>query len=182
MFFLYSVSVFIYTALIKIASLFNSKARRWSQGRKHWHDNLKQAVKNDHPWIWFHASSLGEFEQGRPVMEAFRQKYPQYKILLTFFSPSGYEIRKNYDGADYVCYLPADTPGNVRKFLVTVNPVMVFFIKYEFWFNYIHQLHLKNIPLYYFSVKFRPGQHFFKWYGGWFREKLKEIYWIFVQD
>ncbi|HOH84500.1 MAG TPA: glycosyltransferase N-terminal domain-containing protein, partial [Bacteroidales bacterium] len=124
MFFLYSVSVFVYTALIKIASLFNSKARRWTQGRKHWHDNLKQAVKNDHPWIWFHASSLGEFEQGRPVMEAFRQKYPQYKILLTFFSPSGYEIRKNYDGADYVCYLPADTPGNVRKFLVTVNPVM----------------------------------------------------------
>jgi len=182
MFFLYSVSVFVYTALIKIASLFNSKARRWTQGRKHWHDNLKQAVKNDHPWIWFHASSLGEFEQGRPVMEAFRQKYPQYKILLTFFSPSGYEIRKNYDGADYVCYLPADTPGNVRKFLVTVNPVMVFFIKYEFWFNYIHQLHLKNIPLYYFSVKFRPGQHFFKWYGGWFREKLKEIDWIFVQD
>lgn len=182
MFFLYTVSVSVYTAFIKIASLFNLKARQWSQGRKHWHDSLKQAVTKDYRWVWVHASSLGEFEQGRPVMEAFRQKYPQYKILLTFFSPSGYEIRKNYNGADLVCYLPADTPGNARKFIETVEPAMVFFIKYEFWFNYIQQINKKNIPLYFFSVKFRPGQHFFKWYGGWFRTMLKKINWIFVQD
>ncbi|HPI31484.1 MAG TPA: glycosyltransferase N-terminal domain-containing protein [Bacteroidales bacterium] len=182
MFFLYTVSVSVYTAFIKIASLFNLKARQWSQGRKHWHDSLKQAVTKDYRWVWVHASSLGEFEQGRPVMEAFRQKYPQYKILLTFFSPSGYEIRKNYNGADHVCYLPADTPGNARKFVETVEPAMVFFIKYEFWFNYIQQINKKNIPLYFFSVKFRPGQHFFKWYGGWFRTMLKKISWLFVQD
>ncbi|HOV11099.1 MAG TPA: glycosyltransferase N-terminal domain-containing protein [Bacteroidales bacterium] len=182
MFFFYSLSVFFYTGLIKIASLFNRKARQWTQGRKQWHGSLKKAITKDNPWVWFHASSLGEFEQGRPVMEAFRQKYPQYKIVLTFFSPSGYEVRKNYDGADHVCYLPADTPGNVRKFIETVNPAMVFFIKYEFWFNYIRIINKKNIPLFFFSVKFRPGQHFFMWYGGWFRTMLKKINWIFVQD
>jgi len=182
MFFLYNISIFLYSGAVKIASLFNDKARKWVDGRKNWQVLLQQAINKEARYVWFHASSLGEFEQGRPVIEEFRSKYPQYKILLTFFSPSGYEVRKNYTGADYVCYLPADTRRNARKFIDTVDPAMVFFIKYEFWFNYIEAIHKKNIPLFFFSVKFRPGQHFFKWYGGWFRSMLRKINWIFVQD
>lgn len=182
MFFLYNLSICIYTGFIKIASLFNDKARKWVDGRENWQKLLQQAIKKEARYVWFHASSLGEFEQGRPVIEEFRLKYPQYKILLTFFSPSGYEVRKNYAEADYVCYLPADSRRNARKFIDTIDPAMVFFIKYEFWFNYIQAIHKKNIPLFFFSVKFRSGQHFFKWYGGWFRNMLKMINWIFVQD
>ncbi len=182
MFFLYNFSIYLYTACIKIASLFNRKAKKWVSGRKNWQKQLKNSIQNENKYVWFHASSLGEFEQGRPVIEEFRFKYPQYKILLTFFSPSGFEVRKNYVGADHVCYLPADINRNARNFIDTVNPALVFFIKYEFWFNYIQVLHQKNIPIFFFSVKFRPGQHFFKWYGGWFRKMLKKINWIFVQD
>ena len=180
--FFYNLSIYSYSGFIRLGSLFNEKARKWIKGRKNWQKLLEQSIQKDKPYVWFHASSLGEFEQGRPVIETFREKYPQYRILLTFFSPSGYEVRKNYAGADLIFYLPADTPANAKKFIGIVDPALVFIIKYEFWFNYIHQLYLKKIPLYYFSVKFRPGQHFFKWYGGWFRKKLKEIDWIFVQD
>jgi 3-deoxy-D-manno-octulosonic-acid transferase len=180
--FFYYLSIFFYSGFIKLASLFNEKARKWVTGRKNWQKILAQSIQKDAQNVWFHASSLGEFEQGRPVIEAFREKYPQYKIVLTFFSPSGYEVRKNYSGVDHIFYLPADTPFNAKKFIEIINPALVFIIKYEFWFNYIHQLYLKKIPVYFFSVKFRPGQHFFKWYGGWFRKKLKEIDWIFVQD
>lgn len=182
MFLLYNLSIHLYTGFIKTASLVNQKAKKWVSGRKDWQKHLKNAIQQEHKYIWFHASSLGEFEQGRPVIEEFRSNYPQYKIVLTFFSPSGFEVRKNYTGADYVCYLPADTSHNARKFIEIVNPAMAFFIKYEFWFNYIQVLHKKNIPIFFFSVKFRPGQHFFKWYGGWFRKMLKKISWIFVQD
>jgi len=182
MFFLYNISIFCYSGLIRIAALFNEKARKWVHGRKNWQTILSENIQKDKQYVWFHASSLGEFEQGRPVIEAFRAKYPDYKIVLTFFSPSGYEVRKNYTGADIILYLPSDTPGNAKRFIEAVNPALVFFIKYEFWFNYIHLLHKKNIPLYFFSVKFRPGQHYFKWYGGWFRSRLKEINWLFLQD
>ncbi len=182
MFFFYNLAVYVYSGLITIASPFSEKARKWVKGRKNWKGTLSAALTKERRYVWFHASSLGEFEQGRPVIEAFRKKYPEYGIVLTFFSPSGYEVRKNYPGADHICYLPADTYANAKKFIDLVNPAMVFFIKYEFWFNYIHRLYKKNIPLYFFSVKFRPGQHFFKWYGGWFRKMLKEIQWIFVQD
>jgi 3-deoxy-D-manno-octulosonic-acid transferase len=132
--------------------------------------------------IWFHCASLGEFEQGRPVIEAFREGHPDWKILLTFFSPSGYEIRKNYEGADYIFYLPLDTPGNARKFIRLVRPSIVVFVKYEFWFHFLDILYKEKIPVYIISAIFRPQQHFFKWYGGWTRKQLKKVTGFFVQD
>jgi len=179
---LYNLFVYVYSGLIRLASLFDSKAGKWIQGRKDLLHRINAEIDKTQKHVWFHTASLGEFEQGRPVIEKFRQQFPQYKIVLTFFSPSGYEIRKNYEGADHIFYLPADTPKNVRKFLNTVDPVMVFFVKYEFWFNYIRTIRKRNIPLYFFSVKFRPDQYFFSWYGGWFRSNLKKINRIFVQD
>lgn len=131
---------------------------------------------------WFHCASLGEFEQGRPVIERFRQEHPEWKILLTFFSPSGYEVRKNYTGADGVMYLPMDRPRNVNRFLDTFQPSIAVFVKYEFWFRYIDQLHKRNIPIYLISGIFRPQQHFFRWYGGWFRQQLNKFTHFWVQD
>lgn len=179
---LYNIAVFLYTSAIYIASLFNDKANLWVKGRKKIFENLRSAIKPGEKIFWFHASSLGEFEQGRPVMEEIKRTQPEVKILLSFFSPSGYEIRKNYEGADYIFYLPADTKKNSQKFLDIVKPEMVFFIKYEFWFNYIDCISRKNIPLFFFSVIFRKDQHFFRWYGSWFRKQLKKLNWIFVQD
>jgi 3-deoxy-D-manno-octulosonic-acid transferase len=132
--------------------------------------------------VWFHCASLGEFEQGRPVMEAFRKEHPDWKILLTFFSPSGYEIRKNYDGADFIFYLPLDTPWNARKFIKLVRPSMAIFVKYEFWFRYLDVLYRNKIPVYVISAIFRPDHHFFKWYGGWERKQLRKVTRYFVQD
>ena len=143
---------------------------------------LRQQLEKDARYIWFHAASLGEFEQGRPLIEKIRAKYPDYRILLTFFSPSGYEVRKNYRGADIVCYLPFDKPRNVRKFLDLVNPCMAFFIKYEFWKNYLDELHKRRIPVYSVSSIFRRGQIFFKWYGGTYRNVLRNFDHIFVQN
>jgi 3-deoxy-D-manno-octulosonic-acid transferase len=131
---------------------------------------------------WFHCASLGEFEQVRPVIEAFRKAQPDWKIVLTFFSPSGYEIRKNYEEADYICYLPLDTPGNARKFIRLVKPSLVVFVKYEFWFRYLDELYREKIPVNVISAIFRPQQHFFKWYGGWARKQLKKVTGFFVQD
>ncbi len=182
MFCLYNIFVQVYTGLIRLASIYNSKARQWTLGRKDIFSKLSANIDKTQKHIWFHSASLGEFEQGRPVIEALRQKYPEYKIVLTFFSPSGYEIRKNYEGADHIYFLPADTRRNARQFLTLVNPSMVFFVKYEFWFNYIDAIYNRNIPLYFFSVKFRPKQYFFAWYGGWFRKNLQKINRIFVQD
>jgi 3-deoxy-D-manno-octulosonic-acid transferase len=179
---LYNIAIYLYSFAIKIAALFNKKANLWVRGRKNLFKDIKTKIKSGEQLIWFHASSLGEFEQGRPVMEEIKKKFPEKKILLTFFSPSGYEIRKNYEGADYIFYLPADTKRNASEFIRLVKPEMVFFIKYEFWFNYIDSLFKNNIPMYFFSVIFRKEQHFFKWYGGWFRKKLRKINWFFVQN
>ena len=152
---------------MRLVARFNPKARLWVDGRRDWATTLRQKLAgNVSPVAWFHAASLGEFEQGRPVIEAFRTQYPDYKILLTFFSPSGYEVRKNYDGADYVLYLPVDTPANARQFVDLVKPRIAFFIKYEFWYNYLRVLKKDNVPIVSFSAIFRPGQLFFKPSGG----------------
>jgi 3-deoxy-D-manno-octulosonic-acid transferase len=181
--FLYSLGIRLYGFAVLIASLFNDKAKKWREGRRDIFIELEKAFEgNQSPVIWFHCASLGEFEQGRPVIESFKQKFPNYKILLTFFSPSGYEVRKNYTGADYVFYLPLDTYSNASKFIDIVNPKVAVFVKYEFWYNYINELKRKNIPLYLISAKFRADQYFFKWYGGWFRKQLSVYRKIFLQD
>lgn len=143
---------------------------------------LKEKVNPDAKYIWFHAASLGEFEQGRPLMERIREIHPEYKILLTFFSPSGYEVRKDYKGADIVCYLPIDTIRNARRFLRAVRPVMAFFIKYEFWYNYYHILHHRGVPIYSVSSIFRTDQIFFRWYGRQYSRVLKCVTTFFVQN
>lgn len=143
---------------------------------------LRKKIDRHAKYIWFHAASLGEFEQGRPMIETLRKRYPQFKILLTFFSPSGYEVRKNYEGADVICYLPFDTPFKVRKFLNLANPHIAVFIKYEFWLNYLTELKKRGIKTYIISAVFRPGQLFFKWYGKWYRKALSCYERLFVQD
>lgn len=180
--FLYNTFIHIYHLSILIASLVNKKAKLWVQGRKNIFDNLHSDFDHQKNVVWFHAASLGEFEQGRPVLEAFKKKYPEFKILLTFFSPSGYEIRKDYKEADFVYNLPLDSKKNVNRFLSIIKPQYVFFIKYEFWFNYLNKLHKLQIPVFIVSANFRQSQHFFKWYGGWFRNNLKKINWFFVQN
>jgi 3-deoxy-D-manno-octulosonic-acid transferase len=180
--FFYNLSIWIYLLLIHFAALFNKKPKQWIRGRKNIFEKIGKKVKKEDKIVWFHCASLGEFEQGRPVIEKFRKQFNEYKILLTFFSPSGYEVRKNYEGADYVFYLPIDTPANAKRFLNLINPSAVFFVKYEFWFNYIKEIKNNKIPLFFISVNFRKNQHFFKWYGGWFRKQLKGITHIFVQN
>jgi len=182
MHFLYNTIIGIYTALIRIASLFDSKAGAWIKGRRGWEDKLSAGTEGMTRIIWFHCASLGEFEQGRPVMELIRERNPEFRIVLTFFSPSGYEIRKSWKGADYVCYLPADTPGNARKFVSLLKPEMAFFIKYEFWYNYINELYKREIPVYLVSGIFRQDQLFFRWYGGLFRKMQGMYSHFFVQD
>jgi 3-deoxy-D-manno-octulosonic-acid transferase len=179
---LYSLSILTFNGLIFTASLFNEKARQWVNGRKGWRKILIEKIGVEEKIIWIHCASLGEFEQGRPIIELIKEKAPEYKILLTFFSPSGYELRKSWTGADFICYLPADTPQNALRFIEISRPSMVLFVKYEFWNNYISELYRKNIPLYLISGIFRPEQHFFKWYGGFFRNILKRFTHIFVQD
>jgi 3-deoxy-D-manno-octulosonic-acid transferase len=152
------------------------------KGQKRWVEKIEDKIKPDDRTIWMHCASLGEFEQGRPVIEAIKKKEPGLKIILTFFSPSGYEIRKNYPGADCIIYLPADTERNAERFVRLVNPGFVIFVKYEFWNNYISVLYRNNIPLYLISAIFRPEQHFFKWYGPFFRNMLRKFERIFVQD
>ena len=160
---LYDLAIAIYDILVHLAAPFSRKPQKMMKG--HWvvYELLRQQLEKDVRYIWFHAASLGEFEQGRPLIEKIRAKYPDYGILLTFFSPSGYEVRKNYRGADVVCYLPFDKPRNVKKFLDIVNPCMAFFIKYEFWKNYLDELHKRRIPVYSISSIFRRGRVFFKW-------------------
>jgi 3-deoxy-D-manno-octulosonic-acid transferase len=143
---------------------------------------LREHIDRNARYIWFHASSLGEFEQGRPMMEKIKARYPEYKILLTFFSPSGYEVRKNYPGADVICYLPFDTPYKVHKFISLANPCMAIFIKYEFWANYLFELKRRNIPAYSISAVFRPNQIFFRWYGRPYLDALRCFNHLFVQD
>jgi len=181
---LYNLSIFIYSILIKLAAPFNLKAGQISKGRQRVFFELPNKIKHDRPIIWVHCASLGEFEQGRPLIEAIKKQYPEYQIFLTFFSPSGYEIRKNYELADYIYYLPADTKSNAQKLIELVNPEFVFFVKYEFWFHYIQELKKRNIPLYLVSGIFRENQQFFKntpW-GKWYRKLLFGFSHFFVQD
>jgi 3-deoxy-D-manno-octulosonic-acid transferase len=178
----YTVGIKAYSLLIKISSLFSIKARDWVAGRKNLLETIEKSVAAGEQRIWFHCASLGEFEQGRPVIEAFRAADSNTKIVLTFFSPSGYNIRKNYPGADYVFYLPADTPRNAERFVSAIDPVAAVFVKYEFWANYLLALHKKGIPSLLISGIFRPGQHFFRWYGGFFRGVLRLFSHFYLQD
>ena len=179
---MYNIIMYIIQLGVAIGSIFNDKLRKMWQGERDAVQTLRKKVEPDADYIWFHAASLGEFEQGRPLMEQIKKSYPQYKILLTFFSPSGYEVRKNYEGADIITYLPIDTVGNARQFLRTVRPVMAFFIKYEFWYNYLHILQYRGIPAYSVSSIFRPDQVFFKWYGRGYGRVLKCFTRFFVQN
>lgn len=204
---LYTLSIHIAIALAHFVARFHLKTRKWVEGQSNWQSNIKYQISNiktstaqaaqvqrptsnfksqtskvQHQNIWFHAASLGEFEQGRPVIEAVRKTYPNAKIVLTFFSPSGYEIQKDYDQVDAVCYLPADTPANVQQFLDEIQPDMALFIKYEFWFNYLHELKKRKIPTLLFSAIFRPNQLFFKWYEGGYRKMLFCFDHILVQN
>ena len=165
-----------------IYSRFNEKVRKMWRGEREAFKILREKVDPNAKYVWFHAASLGEFEQGRPLMEQLRKDHPEYKILLTFFSPSGYEVRKNYEGADIITYLPLDTITNARRFLRTVRPVMAFFIKYEFWYNYLHILKHRGVPVYSVSSIFRPEQVFFKWYGRQYGRVLNCFTHFFVQN
>ena len=167
---------------VRIAARFDSKVRKMWRGEQAAFGVLQQRVDPSARYVWFHAASLGEFEQGRPLMEAIRRKFPDYKILLTFFSPSGYEVRKDYKGADIVCYLPLDTIRNSRRFLRAVRPVMAFFIKYEFWYNYFHILQHRGVPIYSVSSIFRKDQVFFRWYGKQYGKVLSCVTRFFVQN
>nr|WP_254880593.1 glycosyltransferase N-terminal domain-containing protein [Segatella copri] len=179
---IYNIVIYFVLWGIAIASLFNEKVRKMWRGEREAFKILKQKVDPNAKYIWFHAASLGEFEQGRPLMERIRKDYPQYKILLTFYSPSGYEVRKNYEGADIICYMPVDTRLNAIRFLRLVRPVMAFFIKYEFWSNFLHILKHRNIPTYSVSSIFREDQVFFKWYGRSYAGVLKCFTRFFMQN
>ena len=179
---MYNLFIYLYLLGVAVYSLFNEKVRKMWQGEREAFRVLREKVDPAAKYVWFHAASLGEFEQGRPLMEQMRREHPEYKILLTFFSPSGYEVRKNYEGADIICYLPLDTITNARRFLRTVHPVMAFFIKYEFWYNYLHILKHRGIPTYSVSSIFRPDQVFFKWYGRHYSRVLKCFTHFFVQN
>nr|WP_067056019.1 glycosyltransferase N-terminal domain-containing protein [Mucilaginibacter sp. L294] len=173
---LYNIGITIYYTIVYVVSLYKNKAKLWIKGRS------GQQVQQLKSSIWFHFASLGEFEQGRPVLEAVKNDYPQHPIVVTFFSPSGYEVRKNTPLADAVYYLPLDRAANAQKFISTINPVMAIFTKYEYWYHFFNQLHQQHVPLYIISGIFRPGQVFFKWYGGLHRKMLKMVTWFFVQD
>ena len=179
---IYNLIIYLYLLGVAIYSRFNEKVRKMWRGEREAFRILREKVDPNAKYVWFHAASLGEFEQGRPLMEQLRKDHPEYKILLTFFSPSGYEVRKNYEGADIITYLPLDTITNARRFLRTVRPVMAFFIKYEFWYNYLHILKHRNIPVYSVSSIFRPDQVFFKWYGRQYGKVLNCFTHFFVQN
>ena len=179
---MYNLVFYIYEFGIFIASFFSDKVKKMWKGERAAFSYLKERVDKDADYAWFHAASLGEFEQGRPIMEEYRRIYPEKKILLTFFSPSGYEVRKNYEGADLICYLPIDTPTNAIRFLRIIRPSVAFFIKYEFWYNYLHILRHRNVPAYSVSSIFRPNQIFFKWYGWQYRHVLNCFTHFYVQN
>lgn len=179
---MYSFVLYLYALAIILVSPFHKKARLMVKGQWKTFRILHKQIDRRKKYVWFHAASLGEFEQGRPLMERLRREHPEYKILLTFFSPSGYEVRKNYEGADVICYLPFDTPGNVRSFLRLAHPCMAFFIKYEFWNNYLHVCHRRHIPVYSVSSIFRKNQVFFRWYGASYGKVLNCVEHFFVQN
>src|SRR5690554_6066411 len=180
--FLYQIGIQLAAFFLPLSGIFSSKMKLFIEGRKQSFSILKNKISPTEKYIWLHVASLGEYEQGLPVMEAFKNKYPNYKIVLTFFSPSGYEIRKNNTIADITMYLPLDTKQNVKHFLDLVQPKMVFFIKYEFWPNYLNELKNRNIPTYLVSGIFRENQLFFKFYGRFYREALTAFNHFFVQN
>ena len=183
---MYSTLIQLYSLLIRLLSPFNTKAKLWIQGRQHIFEKIAKSpisvAERKQKLAWFHCASLGEFEQGRPVIEAFKQAFPEYKILLTFFSPSGYEIRKNYAEADYICYLPSDTKAHAQQFIALTKPDIVFFVKYEFWANYLREVKKNQIPAISFSAIFRPNQIYFKAYGRFFKDTLFCFNHILVQN
>ncbi|AJA68960.1 3-deoxy-D-manno-octulosonic acid transferase [Myroides odoratimimus] len=182
MFFLYNILTYISIFFIRIIALFNKKLGLFVAGRKQSFQILKDNILSTDKVFWIHVASLGEYEQGLPVMEQLKQKYPTHKIVLTFFSPSGYEVKKNNTIADATLYLPMDTLANAKKFLALCHPEQVFFVKYEYWPNYLNQLRQQNIPTYLVSGILRPDQVFFKWYGGFYRTALKAFTYFFVQN
>ena len=179
---MYDIILYLYQLGVMAGSLFSEKVRKMWRGERDAFRVLREKVEPGARYVWFHAASLGEFEQGRPLMEQLRRERAELKILLTFFSPSGYEVRKNYDGADIVCYLPLDTPTNARRFLRLVRPEMAFFIKYEFWYNYLHILKHRQVPVYSVSSIFRDSQVFFRWYGRQYGRVLKCFTHFYVQN
>lgn len=182
MLWLYNFGIFFYGLIIKVLANFNPKAKLFIQGRQKLFQRIRQEISPEHKHIWFHFASLGEFEQGRPVLEKVKENYKEKKIIITFFSPSGYEVRKNYPGVDGIFYLPLDTASNAELFISLINPEIAIFTKYEFWYHYFHLLQKKDIPLFLISGIFRPDQIFFKWYGGFQRKILKCITHLFVQN
>jgi len=182
MLFLYNLGIRLYTLFIKFASLKSIKAKAWIQGRQNIFKQIQDQILPGSQHIWFHFASLGEFEQGRPVLEAMRLKYPEKRILITFFSPSGYEVRKNSPLADHIFYLPADTEENAERFIELINPSVAIFTKYEYWFHYFAKLKQREIPLYVISGIFRESQPFFRWYGGLHRKMLGCVTFFFVQN
>lgn len=179
---IYNICIHLYKLGVKIASISNPKAKKMVNGHKETFNSIRAAIPAGSDVVWIHASSLGEFEQGRPLIERLRREHPEKKILLTFFSPSGYEVRKNYPQVDTVAYLPFDTPRNARRFIEAVRPSVAIFVKYEFWGNYLEQLHKAGIPTYIISAIFRRGQIFFKRHGGMFRNMLRCFTHIYIQD
>lgn len=181
---IYNLVVRLYALIIRFASIRNLKARQWVEGRKDWREDLRRSTisLSTSKRVWVHCASYGEFEQGRPLIEAIRKKHPDYAIILSFFSPSGYEAFKNWKGTDLICYLPLDTKANARDFIALVNPQTVIFIKYEFWVNFLFRLKKLNIPTFLVSAVFKPHHPFFKWYGNLFRKSLKTFDRLFIQD
>ncbi|KAF2082645.1 3-deoxy-D-manno-octulosonic acid transferase [Flavobacterium sharifuzzamanii] len=182
MLFLYNLTIYIAGFFLKIIALFSPKIKLFVEGRKNVFSILEEKTKADDKTIWFHSASLGEYEQGLPVIEKIKEKYPEHKIIVTFFSPSGYEVRKNNTVADVTIYLPLDTKSNAKRFLKLVNPEFAFFIKYEFWLNYLKELEKSKTPTYLISGIFRDNQMFFKWYGGFYRKALNAFTYFFVQN
>ena len=180
--YVYNIAIWFYCLAVRVVAMFNPKVRLMWQGEQVAFDKIRGNVVDGDRVVWVHAASLGEFEQGRPLIEKLKRENPEYKIVLTFFSPSGYEVRKNYAGADVICYLPLDTAGNARRFVELVKPEKVVFVKYEFWLNYLRELRCRGVETYIISAIFRPNQVFFKWYGGLFREGLKAFKTLFVQN
>ena len=179
---LYNICILLYAQIVKIVALWDKKAKQWVEGRKGIFERMARSIDKSDKILWLHVASLGEFEQGRPIIEQVRKEHPEYKILLTFFSPSGYEIRKNYEGADYIFYLPIDTPRNVKRFLGIAHPEIAIFVKYEFWLNYLYELKARNIRTFVISAIFRQDSVFFKWYGSRWRQALDSYEQIFVQN
>lgn len=182
MYFLYNIVVHIVSGLLFVVALFSDKIRRFVQGRKGTFDYLQTQLNKENPLIWFHTASLGEFEQGLPLIEQCKREYPNYKILVTFFSPSGYEVKKNTKAADLVCYLPLDTKGNMQRFIELADPKLAIFVKYEFWPNTLKLLQKRHIPTLLVSGIFRPDQIFFKSYGSFMTHSLKSFTHFFVQN